>query len=75
MITPYENATGGDPRFLHFYEMDTEEPELAFKSMTPLVERADRPAGTRREFADWAMARRLRIMYVNSFQRLGERSA
>ena len=38
MITPYENATGGDPRYLHFYEMDTDEPELAFKSMTPLVE-------------------------------------
>ena len=38
MITPYENATGGDPRFLHFYEMDTDEPEAAFKSMTPLVE-------------------------------------
>ena len=28
MITPYENATGGDPRYLHFYEMDTDEPEL-----------------------------------------------
>ena len=37
MITPYENVTGGDPRFMHFYEMDTEEPEAAFKSMTPLV--------------------------------------
>ena len=37
MITPYENATGGDPRFMHFYEMDTDDPERAFKSMTPLV--------------------------------------
>ncbi len=37
MITPYENVTGGDPRFLHFYEMDTDDPETAFKSMTPLV--------------------------------------
>src|SRR5207249_1950330 len=37
MITPYENATGGDPRFMHFYEMDTDEPERAFKSMTPFV--------------------------------------
>ena len=27
MITPYENATGGDPRFMHFYEMDTDDPE------------------------------------------------
>ena len=37
MITPYENATGGDPRFMHFYEMDTDDPERAFKAMTPLV--------------------------------------
>ena len=27
MITPYENVTGGDPRFMHFYEMDTDDPE------------------------------------------------
>ena len=26
MITPYENVAGGDPRFMHFYEMDTEDP-------------------------------------------------
>jgi hypothetical protein len=38
MITPYENVTGGDPLFLHFYEMDTDQPETAFRSMTPLVE-------------------------------------
>ena len=37
MITPYENATGGDPRFLHFYEMDTDDPEQSFQAMTPLV--------------------------------------
>ena len=48
MITPYENATGGDPRFMHFYEMDTDDPETAFKSMTPLVMRAHRRAGHRR---------------------------
>jgi hypothetical protein len=46
MITPYENVTGSDPRFLHFYEMDTGDPEGAF-----------------------------RIMYVNTFRRLGERPA
>jgi len=38
MITPYENVTGGDPLYLHFYEMDTDQPEAAFRSMTPLVE-------------------------------------
>jgi hypothetical protein len=70
MITPYENATGGDPRFMHFYEMDTDDPETAFGSMTPLV--------TQRigddNFKAWAFTPSLRIMYVNSFVRVGERS-
>jgi hypothetical protein len=74
MITPYENATGGDPRYLHFYEMDTDEPELAFKSMTPLVEERIGRQGTP-EFAEWGWHDALRIMYVNSFRRLGERRA
>jgi hypothetical protein len=72
MITPYEHADGGDPRFLHFYEMDTDDPEAAFVSMTPLVRErlADRAA-----FRRWAGHEALRIMYVNSFRRVGERSA
>ncbi|HZP28820.1 MAG TPA: hypothetical protein VFC99_07700 [Acidimicrobiia bacterium] len=74
MITPYENATGGDPRYLHFYEMDTDEPELAFKSMTPLVEERFGRQGTP-EFAEWGWHDALRIMYVNTFKRLGERRA
>jgi hypothetical protein len=74
MITPYENATGGDPRFMHFYEMDTDEPERAFKAMTPLV--IDRIGGVDTDaFKEWAFAPSLRIMYVNSFARIGERTA
>ena len=74
MITPYENATGGDPRFMHFYEMDTDEPERAFKSMTPLV--MDRIGGADTDaFKHWAFAPSLRIMYVNTFARIGERLA
>ena len=74
MITPYENVTGGDPRFLHFYEMDTDDPEGAFRTMTPLVaERIGRP-GTP-EWDSWANTPELRIMYVNTFRRLGERPA
>jgi hypothetical protein len=70
MITPYENATGGDPRFMHFYEMDTDEAERAFKSMTPLViERIGKP-GTD-AFRQWAGHEQLQIMYVNSFARVG----
>jgi hypothetical protein len=73
MITPYEHADGGDPRFLHFYEMETDEPEAAFKSMTPLV--AKRIGGYETDaFKHWAHGPSLRIMYVNSFLRIGERT-
>jgi hypothetical protein len=70
MITPYENANGGDPLFMHFYEMDTDEPEVAFKSMTPLV--IERIGNVRSEaFRNWAGCPSLRIMYVNSFLCVG----
>ena len=72
MITPYENASGADPRFMHFYEMDTTEPEHSFKLMTPLVESRFGVQGTDR-FAYWGWHDALRIMYVNSFARVGER--
>lgn len=72
MITPYENASGGDPRFMHFYEMDTDDAEHAFKLMTPLVESRFGVQGTE-EFAYWGWHDALRIMYVNSFTRVGER--
>jgi hypothetical protein len=60
-ITPFENVTGGDPRFLHFYEMDTDEPELAFKSMTPLVEERIGKRGTD-AFKQWGWHDALRFM-------------
>jgi hypothetical protein len=72
MITPYENVSGGDPRFMHFYEMDTTEPEHSFKLMTPLVETRFGVQGTD-EFTYWGWHDALRIMYVNSFARIGER--
>ena len=73
MITPYEHAGGGDPRFMHFYEMDTDDPEVAFKAMTPLV--AERIGGFETQaFKRWAHGPSLRIMYVNSFLRVGERT-
>ena len=74
MITPYENVTGGDPRFMHFYEMDTEDPERAFRTMTPLVSERIGGPGTA-EWDGWANTPELRIMYVNTFRRLGEQSA
>jgi hypothetical protein len=72
MITPYEHATGGDPRYLHFYEMDTEDPEASFQAMTPLVMQLLGEPGSP-AFDHWARHPELRIMYVNSFRRLGER--
>jgi hypothetical protein len=77
MITPYENVRGGgvgddEPRYMHFYEMDTEDPEAAFKSMTPLVEQRIGKQGTE-AFKHWGWHDALRIMYVNSFKRVGER--
>jgi hypothetical protein len=73
MITPYEHADGSDPRFMHFYEMDTDDPEAAFKSMTPLV--MQRIGGQDTDaFKHWAFGPSLRIMYVNSFARVGERA-
>ncbi len=74
MITPYENATKGDPRYMHFYEMDTDDPERAFKSMTPLVMKRIGDASTD-AFKRWARHPALRIMYVNSFARVGASDA
>ena len=71
MITPYENVTGGDPRFMHLYEMDAEDPEASYRAMTPLVTEL-LGAGTP-EWDHWAFHPALRIMYVNTFRRLGAR--
>ena len=72
MITPYENVTGADPRYMHFYEMDTEDPEASFKAMTPLVTERIGAMDTP-YWETWAHGPDNRIMYVNSFRRLGAR--
>lgn len=68
-ITPYEHATGGDPRFLHFYEMDTADPEAAYQAMPRLV--AERLGGYKTEaystWADW-IAAGVDIHYCNTFR-------
>jgi len=74
MITPYENVTGGDPRVLHFYEMDADDPEAAFQAMPRLVMKRLGEPGTP-AWDGWATTPELRIMYVNSFRRLGARGA
>ena len=72
MITPYENVTQGDPRYLHFYEFDDPEAEVTFKRMRPLVEARLGAWGTP-ACAAWAVHPALRIMYVNSFALVGAR--
>ena len=72
MITPYEHADRGDLRS-RTDEMDTEDPESSFQAMTLLVARSDGEPGTP-AFDHWARHPELRIMYVNSFRRLGEQS-
>ena len=70
MITPYENATRGDPRYMHFYEFDDPDAEVTFKRMRPLVEARLGPWGSPACDA-WAFHPALRIMYVNSFALVG----
>ena len=70
MITPYVNAGLDGPRFLHFYELHTDDPEAAFQDMTPRV--AERLGGTETEaYRGWAWHPQLRIDYVNTFRRVG----
>lgn len=75
-ITVYENAGAGDPRFMHLYEMDTDDPEAAYQLMPKLV--AGRLGGDSTaayaEWADWKAAGSY-IVYVNTFRRLGARDS
>lgn len=72
-ITPYENVAGGDPRFMHLYEMDTDDAEAAYQLMPKLV--AERLGGADtdafREWADWRSPGS-HIIYCNTFRKLGE---
>jgi len=70
MITPYENVDGSDPRFMHLYEVGTDDPERWFKGMPDRVaKRLGGSFGTP-AFDDWANHPALRILYVNTFKRV-----
>jgi hypothetical protein len=74
MITPYQRVDPGpdDPWFLHLYEIDRDDPEAVYTAMTPRVmERLGGGFGTP-AFDEWAFHPALRIMYVNTFRRVGE---
>ena len=72
LITPYENASGESPRYLHFYEMDAADPEAAFQQMA--VRTIERRLGGSSETAEakaWFGHEDLVIDYVNTFARVG----
>ena len=71
MITPYQRVGGGEPGFLHLYEMVTEDPEATYRSMTPLVQERLGPPGNP-TYDAWAWHPALRIDYVNTFRLEGE---
>jgi len=72
-ITPYENVAGGDPRFMHLYEMDSSDPEATYQAMPRRV--ADRLGGqASAAYAEWADLSRAggHIVYCNTFRLIGE---
>ncbi len=75
MITPYENVTGDSPRYMHFYELDTDDPEPAFRAMTAYTRARSNAecAWNTHSFTEWMVHPALVIDYVNTFRRLGVR--
>ena len=75
-ISVYENESPADPRYMHFYELDADDPEETYQTMVDHV--APRLGGTGSEqFAAWADWRAPggRLWYCNTFALLGESGA
>ena len=71
-ISVYENTTGGDPLYMHFYEFDTKDAETTFSQMIDYV--APRLGGPDSvAFVEWAEWRTPggRLFYCNTFNRRG----
>lgn len=64
-ITPWENEDERGPRYCHFYEMVTDDPQATFEWMTPLV-RSRLDADT---FAAWAWHPQLVIDESRTYRR------
>lgn len=71
-ITPFENAADGDPRYLHFYELDTDHPVAAVDDMPNAVCKQWGFEIGDEAFMRWAMTDALDIWYVNVFGRIKE---
>jgi hypothetical protein len=72
MITPFENVRGEDPLFMHFYELETDDPVKATDEMTPQVcEQWGFPLDLENpDFQHWAVTEPLDIWFVDVFRRL-----
>lgn len=70
MITPYKNRAEGSPSYMHFYELDTDDPEPAFQAMTQATLERVGLYGTH-SAREWMGHEALVIDYVNTFRRLG----
>jgi len=70
MITPYENRAAGSPRYMHLYELDTDDPEPAFQEMAPSTVARVGSYGAH-PVREWRGHEALVIDYVNTFRRLG----
>ncbi len=55
---------------MHFYELDTDDPEPAFRGMAPATEKRIGEWNTH-PYEEWFMHPSLVIDYVNTFRRLG----
>jgi hypothetical protein len=75
-ITPYENVADTDPRFMHFYEFDSEDPEATYQTMAEDL-RVRLGGYQTPEFRHWASWKAAggKIIYVNTFRFLGALSA
>ncbi len=69
-ITPYVNAAGKDPLYLHFYELDSENPVAAVDDMPNAVMKRWGYEMGDDAFMRWAMSDALDIWYVNVFGRV-----
>jgi hypothetical protein len=72
LVTPYENAAPGDPRYMHFYELDTDDPEAAYMAMARHMARYFE--GSRTDaFRTWADVETAggQVVYCNTFRLVG----
>jgi hypothetical protein len=71
-VTPYDNTADTDPRFMHLYELDSDDPEAAYMGMARHM--AKYFGGSRTEafrvWADWKAAGG-QVIYCNTFRLLG----